>query len=564
MASWIMFGVLLILLETHYVSGICEEYYFDADTQNVSLTFTFAWETNETKHVRCLHDNKIIGECRKIFAFGCTLEPTSTGVYNMSTDVDLPVVNVTIKKFDCATSGNYSCFKYPGTPNITKCAKDSSTFHPITTPDTRDSIKVCKIARGVVGGIGLLCSSIAIGLLLYDRCNEQLFNDCSTKTRCWTISSLVLGVCIVSMAMGIVDFTTPCEEEWSELNGFAIVFGSVGDALLIVTCIATIMIVCIHSPPCDVFELHSSIRTSTKDLHYGLVYSHIEHFKKIYEAAEQLFNEWCEECDNKLIKRFLLVIPNNCELTSEILKSSALCTLNEINFKPHEEDNVYKLKLCKLTMGQETYYVFAEVPTVLTVISSLSQTLRNKTIAGVVRQKFQLLYQRELHSNRWDNTVQFVTCKGEDDIARALFGAAKALNKAAKALEEYNKRKESQKAAGQQSVTTITNATISKSDEAAGQKSVTTITNATISKSDEAAGQQSVTTITNATISKSDEAAGQTSVTIITNATISKSDEAAGQKSVTTITNATSSKSDENCVSWPIKCCKGCQGKVAE
>ena len=104
-------------------TGICEEYYFDADTQNVSLTFKFVWETNETKHVRCLHDKKIMGECYKIFDFECPLEPTSTEVYNMSTDVDLPVVNVTIKTFDCATSGNYSCFKYPGTPNITKCSK---------------------------------------------------------------------------------------------------------------------------------------------------------------------------------------------------------------------------------------------------------------------------------------------------------------------------------------------------------------------------------------------------------------------------------------------------------
>ncbi|KAH3813752.1 hypothetical protein DPMN_142220 [Dreissena polymorpha] len=205
--------------------------------------------------------------------------------------------------------------------------------------------------------------------------------------------------------MGIVDFTTPCEEGWSELNVFAIVFGSVGDALLIVTCIVTIVI-----------------------------------------ASKQLFEDLGTEYTSKIIESFLLVIPNNCELilpTSEKLTSSATCRMKEITLQLEKEVNVdkHKLKLYKLKTEEDEYYVIAEVPTVLTVISLLSQTLRGKTIAGVVRQKFQLLYQSELIPHKLNNTVQFVTCKGKDDIARALFEVAKALFNAAKEPAESEKGK---------------------------------------------------------------------------------------------------------------------------
>ncbi|KAH3813718.1 hypothetical protein DPMN_142184 [Dreissena polymorpha] len=219
------------------------------------------------------------------------------------------------------------------------------------------------------------------------------------------------------------------KKEWSEVNILAIVFGSVGDALLIETCIATIMIIT---------EL-SSIRTSTKDLHYGLVYSHFTDFSKIYEqpASEQLTDG--HRLEGKLIERFLLVIPNTFELILTIPenpKSSATCTWKQITLEHQKEVNVNKLKLYKLKMGEEEYYVFAEVPTVLNVIYSLSQTPRGKTVAGVVRQKFQLLYKRVLSSYGCENNVQFVTCKGKDDIAMALFEAARALSKKGNAIQQ--------------------------------------------------------------------------------------------------------------------------------
>ncbi|XP_052219251.1 uncharacterized protein LOC127836618 [Dreissena polymorpha] len=137
MASLIVFGVIIILMETNAISGTCTEQFIDDGMHNVLLEYTFGWGTRETKHVVCSHDPNTIGECYDAFGFKCFIELTSIGVYTMSTNADLTYVIVTILTVNSTMLGNYSCSKGNGSTNITKCAKYSVS----TTPSTKTAFR---------------------------------------------------------------------------------------------------------------------------------------------------------------------------------------------------------------------------------------------------------------------------------------------------------------------------------------------------------------------------------------------------------------------------------------
>ncbi|XP_052219250.1 uncharacterized protein LOC127836617 isoform X2 [Dreissena polymorpha] len=138
MASSILVGVLIILLETSTISGTCAEHFYDYGTQNVVLEFNFRWVISEQKHVLCFFGSNKIGECYDSFGYICALNSTSTGVYSISTNIDLTGVNVTIITFNSTTSGNYSCSKNTFTENVTKCVQNavSTTATPTTIRTT--------------------------------------------------------------------------------------------------------------------------------------------------------------------------------------------------------------------------------------------------------------------------------------------------------------------------------------------------------------------------------------------------------------------------------------------
>ncbi|XP_052216657.1 uncharacterized protein LOC127834675 isoform X2 [Dreissena polymorpha] len=184
------------------------------------------------------------------------------------------------------------------------------------------------------------------------------------------------------------------------------------------------------------------------NLHHGLVYSHISGFMGyLVEELQKRLAQKCKEYEHekkRLVDRFLLVIPETCEVPSGLLtgnESASICiskalkegtTVDEIAFQREHagKTRTYKVTIYKIKSENEEFYICAQVPTVLTAISQLAQKHLGKIDVGLEKQRFHLLYQQILDLKGWNDTVKLVSCKDEADIPRALFDAAKTLGTA--------------------------------------------------------------------------------------------------------------------------------------
>ncbi|XP_052218320.1 uncharacterized protein LOC127835940 [Dreissena polymorpha] len=406
------------------------------------MEYKFTWVNNENKYVHCFNGSVHIGECLDIFGFVCPLNPASTGVYKMSTNEDLTGVYVAIITSNRITPGNYSCSKFNGAGKITKCVQYSvsTTSAPTTDMTTRKpggwtEVCISGLAIGIFGVIIWVFDCIYVVILFKrDGCHVQCQYGkpaCYRNKGCLK-AMLVSGLFFVVAVMLMPQIDERCEEGWSHINRAA-------KALLVLGVVT--LVAMIYS------TIKAHLVDLLKDLHPGLVFSDISHFMRYaVKDIEQHLPNKCNEYQNAnkcLIDKFLLVIPETCELVlpktgeiriSEIKSTSSESERKQVSLEVVEQNGFqmdkggnedhYKVNIYKIKMDDQEYFIYAYVPKALTVIYQLSHKLPGMINVTLEKQRFQQLYQQILYAKGWINIVKLYQCKGTADVARALFDAA--------------------------------------------------------------------------------------------------------------------------------------------